>query len=158
MGSVEKNGTIYEFDSFQLIPGEDLLLRHGEAVPVNHKAFRVLCLLIERNGHLVSKSEIMETVWQDAFVEEGSLTKSIWTIRNALGDTSKERFIQTIPKRGYRFVFPVSVITDRPGAYRRAGQPEDKDHEHPLKEVVIKTENNADGLVNIRGGGPDQFN
>lgn len=158
MGSVEKNGTIYEFGSFQLIPGEDLLLRHGESVSLNHKAFRVLGLLVERNGHLVSKSEIMETVWQDAFVEEGSLTKSIWTIRNALGDVSKERFIQTIPKRGYRFVFPVSVLTDRPAAFRRVDRRECEDQARPLKDAVVKSENNANGLGNIEGEALNQLN
>ena len=118
MESVAKNRTIYEFDEFRLVPGEELLLRNGEQILLNIKSFGVLKMLVERHGHLVTKSEIIDTVWKDTFVEEGSLTKAIWLIRQALGDTSKEKFIQTVPKRGYRFVFPVSVIADRSGAFR----------------------------------------
>lgn len=117
LGKIDR---IFEFDGFELIPDEDLLLRHGELVPLNQKALAVLALLIERNGHLVTKSEILDLVWKDAFVEEGSLAKAIWTIRHALGDTTKEKFIQTVPRRGYRFVFPVTVITGRSGAFRVA--------------------------------------
>ena len=109
---------IYEFDGFRLVPGEELLLQNGERVILNLKSFGVLALLVERHGHLVSKAEIIDAVWDDAFVEEGSLTKAISTVRQALGDTSKERFIQTVPRRGYRFVFPVSVVTDGSGAFR----------------------------------------
>ena len=118
MDSTAKNGTIYEFDGFRLVTGEELLLRNGERISLNIKSFGVLKLLVERHGHLVTKSEIIDTVWEDAFVEEGSLTKAIWTIRHALDDTSKERFIQTVPKRGYRFVFPVSISREGSGAFR----------------------------------------
>jgi DNA-binding winged helix-turn-helix (wHTH) protein/tetratricopeptide (TPR) repeat protein len=118
MESVAKYGTIYEFDEFRLIPGENLLLRNGEPVSLTPKALRVLAVLVERNGHLVEKSELLDLIWEDSFVEEGSLSKAVWLARQALGDTSKERFIQTVPKRGYRFVFPVSVITNGSGAFR----------------------------------------
>ena len=118
MEAAAKNGTIYEFDEFQLIPEEDLLLRNGEPIPLNPKAFRVLTLLVERNGHLIHKPEILDLIWEDSFVEEGSLSKAIWFVRHALGDTSKERFIQTVPRRGYRFVFPVTVRNDHSGAFR----------------------------------------
>src|SRR4051794_5689979 len=118
MESASKNRTIYEFDGFQLVPGEELLLRKGEPVGLNIKSLSVLRMLVEHHGHLVTKSEIIDTVWNDSFVEESSLTKAIWTIRQAFGDTSKERFIQTVPKRGYRFIFPVAVMTDRSGAFR----------------------------------------
>src|SRR5262245_43884749 len=100
------NRVIYEFGGFRLVPSEDLLLRDGERISLNIKSYGVLKILVERHGHLVTKSELIDTIWEDAFVEEGSLTKAIWTIRQALGDTSKERFIQTIPRRGYRFIAP----------------------------------------------------
>jgi DNA-binding winged helix-turn-helix (wHTH) protein/TolB-like protein/tetratricopeptide (TPR) repeat protein len=118
MESAAKNGKIYEFDGFRLVTGEELLLRNGERIALNIKSFSVLKMLVERHGHLVTKSEIIDNVWEDTFVEEGSLTRAIWTIRHALDDTSKERFIQTVPKRGYRFVFPVSVATEGSGAFR----------------------------------------
>src|SRR5262245_52404337 len=110
MEPVAKNGKIYALDQFRLIPDEDLLFRDGEPVALNPKAFRVLALLVERSGHLVQKSEILDLIWEGSFVEEGSLAKAISFARQALGDTSKEKFIQTVPRRGYRFVVPVSVI------------------------------------------------
>ena len=103
---------IYEFEDFRLIPGEGLLLHDSQRIDLNPKAFGVLSLLVEHHGHLVSKSEIMDHVWEEAFIEEGAIAKSVWFIRNALGDTSKERFIQTVPRRGYRFVATVSVLND----------------------------------------------
>lgn len=118
MESTAKNVTIYEFGGFQLVAGEELLLRNGERISINNKSFHVLKTLVERHGHLVTKSELLDTVWNDAFVEEGSLTKAIWTIRHALDDTSKDRFVQTVPKLGYRFVYPVSIATESSGAYR----------------------------------------
>lgn len=118
MESPGKNGTIYEFGEFRLIPGENLLLRNGEPVALNPKAFSVLTLLVERNGHLIDKSEILDLIWEDSFVEEGSLSKAVWFVRHALGDTSKERFIQTVPRKGYRFVFPVERVTNLSGAFR----------------------------------------
>jgi len=137
--SAGKDRTIYEFDGFRLVPGEDLLLRNGEPVSLNIKSFGVLKMLVERHGHLVTKSEIIDTVWEDTFIEEGSLTRAIWLIRQALGDSSKERFIQTVPRRGYRFVFPVSVIADESGAYRLSDLVDaiDNGFTAPQREVQI---------------------
>lgn len=118
MESAVNNGTIYEFDGFRLVPDEELLLRDNKLVPLTARSFDVLRMLVERHGHLVTKSELIEKIWDDAFVEEGSLSKAIWRIRQALEDTSKERFIQTVPRKGYRFVFPVSVVTTGSGAFR----------------------------------------
>jgi len=114
-----RNGIIYEFDDFRLIPGEGLLLQNGEPISLSLKAFDTLVLLVERHGHLVQKSELIEEVWEDAFVEEAAVSRCVWTIRNALGEDPKSaRFIQTIPRRGYRFVFPVSIVNDHSGAFR----------------------------------------
>jgi DNA-binding winged helix-turn-helix (wHTH) protein/Tfp pilus assembly protein PilF len=118
MESATTNGAIYEFDGFRLVPNEELLLRDGKRVTLTARSFSVLRMLVERHGHLVTKSELIDTIWDDAFVEEGSLSKAIWRIRQALEDTSKERFIQTVPRKGYRFVFPVSVVTNGSGAFR----------------------------------------
>ncbi|MEP6703380.1 MAG: winged helix-turn-helix domain-containing protein [Acidobacteriota bacterium] len=112
MISAVQDEKIYEFGDFRLIPGENLLLHSSKKVALNPKAFAVLTLLVERHGHLVQKSEIIDQIWDGAFVEEGAISKSIWFVRSVLGDTSKERFIQTIPRRGYRFVAPVTVLND----------------------------------------------
>ena len=110
-----QNGTTYEFSDFRLIPDDGLLLRNDEPIPLPPKAFSTLVLLIERSGHLVNKSELIEKVWSNAFVEEAAVSRCVWTIRNALGGDSKnQQYIQTVPKRGYKFVAPVSVVDDRP--------------------------------------------
>lgn len=100
-----KDGITYEFSVFRLVPDEDLLLRDGQPISLPPKAYATLALLIQRHGHLVKKAELIETVWGDAFVEEAVVSKTVWTIRNALGEDSKnQQFIQTVPKRGYKFV------------------------------------------------------
>src|SRR4051812_2458332 len=101
---------IFEFGEFRLIRDEGLLLRHEEPIPLSIKAFATLALLVERHGHLVQKSELLDEVWKDVSVEEAAVSRCVWNVRHALGDTSKERFIQTVPRRGYRFVFPVTVV------------------------------------------------
>ena len=109
-----QNGTIYEFAEFSLIKEDDLLLRHGVSLHLSPKAFATLVLLIERRGHLVRKSEIIEKVWLDSFVEESAVSRCVWKIRNALGEDSKsQRFIQTVPKSGYKFVADVAERRDQ---------------------------------------------
>lgn len=118
---VAGNGNIYEFGDFRLVPGEGLLLHNGEPVPLAIKPFATLTHLVERHGHLVAKSELIDTIWGDTFVEEGAVSRSVWAIRNALGEDSKSsRFIQTVPRRGYRFVAPVRQVSDHSGAFRLA--------------------------------------
>lgn len=107
------DGTIYEFANFRLDPEDNLLLRNGESIPLSPKAFSTLLLLVERNGHLVRKEELIEKVWANAFVEEAAVSRCVWTIRNALGESSKtQRFIQTVPKLGYKFVAEVAKRRD----------------------------------------------
>ena len=95
----------YEFGPFRLVPHEGLLTRDGSPVAIVPKAFSTLVLLAENHGSLVTKAEILEKVWDDAFVEEAAISRCIWAIRTALGEDAKSQtFIQTVPKRGYRFV------------------------------------------------------
>lgn len=102
---------IYEFGDFRLIPVEGLLMRGSAPVQLTPKAFAALVLLVERRGRLVEKEELMKNLWDNAFVEESAVSKSVWAIRQALGEDPKHsKFIQTVPKRGYRFVADVSVI------------------------------------------------
>jgi len=101
----------YEFGVFRLVPGKRVLLRNQVPVPLTGKAFDVLLTLIERSGHLVEKSELLTAVWQEAFVEEANLTVAICMLRKALGDDRNEnRYIETVPKRGYQFVAEVHRI------------------------------------------------
>ena len=103
-----KTGSFYEFGEFRLEPSEQLLTRHGRALPLPPKAFELLVLLVENGGRLLSKDQIMQAVWPGSVVEEANLTVTISMIRKALGDReSGSQHIETVPKKGYRFVSPV---------------------------------------------------
>jgi DNA-binding winged helix-turn-helix (wHTH) protein/TolB-like protein/Tfp pilus assembly protein PilF len=84
---------------------ERVLWRGAERVPLSLKAFDTLLILVRAGGHLVLKEELLKAVWPDSFVEEGSLTQNISLIRKALEGTGEGRkYIETVPRRGYRFV------------------------------------------------------
>ncbi|HKG13958.1 MAG TPA: transcriptional regulator, partial [Pyrinomonadaceae bacterium] len=95
----------YEFDRFRLDASERLLLRDGQVVPLTPKVFDTLLALVERSGHVVGKEELMRRLWPDSFVEESSLSQNIFLLRRALGEAASGRqYIETLPRRGYRFV------------------------------------------------------
>ncbi len=100
--SDEKQLTVYRFGHFEMNPKEQLLRRDGEIVSLTPKIFEMLLLLVRNNGRMLSKDEIMETVWADSFVEETNLTSNISRLRKILR-AGGEQFIETFPKRGYRF-------------------------------------------------------
>src|SRR5262245_36109207 len=103
-----ENNHFYEFGPFRLDATERLLLRAGETVALTPKAFDLLLVLVERRGHLLEKSELLKLVWSDTIVEEANLSYNISFIRKALGEGGNEqRYIETVPRRGYRFVAPV---------------------------------------------------
>jgi DNA-binding winged helix-turn-helix (wHTH) protein/Tol biopolymer transport system component len=106
---------LYEFGRFRLDAEERLLLCNGAIVPLTPKAFDLLFVLVARHGHLLEKEEIFKTVWPGTFVEESNLTSNIALIRKTLGESgNSERYIETVPKRGYRFVVEVrEVIEER---------------------------------------------
>jgi DNA-binding winged helix-turn-helix (wHTH) protein/TolB-like protein/tetratricopeptide (TPR) repeat protein len=107
---------VYEFGPFRLDPRERLLLRDGSPIPVTAKAFDVLLILVQRNGHLVEKADLIKSIWPDSFVEDGNLNVAICALRKALDDErGQPSYIQTVPKRGYRFIREVhSVVTSDP--------------------------------------------
>ena len=93
---------IYEFGPFRLEPAERKLLRGSAVVTLTPKAFDTLHLLVRNSGHLLEKDELVRMLWPDSFVEEGNLTNNIFLLRKALGQNPE--YIETIPKKGYRFV------------------------------------------------------
>ena len=100
---------MYEFGKFRCDPREQLLLLEGKPVSVTPKSFEILIVLIQSNGRLVSKDELMRQIWPDSFVEEANLTVNISALRKALGEAPEgQRYIETIPKRGYRFIAQVT--------------------------------------------------
>jgi pimeloyl-ACP methyl ester carboxylesterase/DNA-binding winged helix-turn-helix (wHTH) protein len=104
----EGSGDIYEFGRFSVDPAERLLFDGQATIPLAPKAFDTLLLLIENGGHVLSKEEIMESVWADSFVEENNLAQNISILRKALGEgVGGAKFIETVSKRGYRFIAPL---------------------------------------------------
>lgn len=102
----------YDFVGFRLDLSEKVLLHNGSPVPLTPKVFDTLKLLVENAGHLIEKDELIHRIWQDRFVEEGNLTFNIMMLRKALGDNAAEpRFIETVPRRGYRFIAEVQATT-----------------------------------------------
>lgn len=101
---------IYRFGKFSLDSQERLLFDGSDTIALTPKAFDTLVLLVENGGHVLSKEEIMERVWADSFVEENNLAQNISILRKALGESANTRFIETVSKRGYRFIAPVQRI------------------------------------------------
>jgi DNA-binding winged helix-turn-helix (wHTH) protein/tetratricopeptide (TPR) repeat protein len=112
MNGEEKH--VYRFKSFRLDVGERLLLRDEAALPLTPKAFDVLTVLVERAGHLVEKDELLKLVWTDSFVEEVNVARIVHMLRKTLGeDENGNKFIETVAKKGYRFVAEVSEVNEQ---------------------------------------------
>jgi len=111
---------LYVFGPFRFDPEERLLLHDGRPVPVAPKMVETLSLLVRNAGHLVDKDELIRQVWPDAFVEEGNLNKNISVLRKTLGQWDGGReYIETVPKRGYRFVAPVNQLVEENSVLQR---------------------------------------
>jgi DNA-binding winged helix-turn-helix (wHTH) protein len=106
---------IYEFDEFRVDTGQFLLSAAGSMRPISPTVFKILLVLLERAGQTVTKEELMKYVWPDSFVEEGNLNRNVSTLRKVLHEKpSDHKYIETIPKTGYRFIAPVRVIDYQP--------------------------------------------
>ncbi len=107
----------YRFSEFILSPQQRRLVRDGQEVPLIPRYFDLLLLLIERRHEAVHRQEIFDRVWTDAIVSESALSQAVRTIRRTLGDDSREpRFIRTVSRHGYRFVFPDVIEEAEEGA------------------------------------------
>ncbi len=108
---LERPHSFYEFAEFRLDLGQRALLRNEEPVTLTPKVFDTLLLLVQNNGRVLEKDEMMKTLWPESFVEEGNLSQNIFVLRKILGDDRNgHSFIQTIPRRGYKFVAPVRQV------------------------------------------------
>ena len=121
---VRQPAYLYEFGPFRLDAAERQLSRDSDAVPLSPKAFDLLLALVERQGRLLEKNELMKLVWPDTFVEEANLSYTISLIRKALGEGAEpQQFIETVPKHGYRFIAEVrrkragDATSSAPAAY-----------------------------------------
>ena len=109
-------GRAYIFGAFVVDTREGVLLREGRPVQLTPKAFETLVALVEQSGHCLGKEELMRRVWPDSFVEENNLSQNISQLRRALQSEGADatRYIETVPRRGYRFNAPVVVQEDVP--------------------------------------------
>jgi DNA-binding winged helix-turn-helix (wHTH) protein/tetratricopeptide (TPR) repeat protein len=105
------NDLCYQFGPYQLDVSNRILTRHGETIPLTPKATEILIMLVKNAGQVVEKDELLTSIWADTFVEEANLTQNIFLLRRALGDErSGPKYIETVARRGYRFVGPVRVF------------------------------------------------
>lgn len=109
-----RESTVFEFGPFRLDRVERRLTRAGEPVTLQPKVLDLLVALVRREGRLATKDELMRELWPDTFVDEANLTQSVFTLRRALGDGEGERYIETVPKRGYRMAVPISTNDSTP--------------------------------------------
>jgi len=111
---------LYAFGRFRFDTAERVLVRDGTPVPLTPKATEILLILVEHAGRLVDKDVLINRVWPDAFVEEGNLNKNVFFLRKALGEWDGGReYIETVPKRGYRFVAPILEVTHAEGCLKQ---------------------------------------
>jgi DNA-binding winged helix-turn-helix (wHTH) protein/tetratricopeptide (TPR) repeat protein len=128
-----RKARFYDFGPFRIDRPDCLLLCNGKPVPLTPKVFDTLLALVENSGRLVEKGDLMQTVWPESFVAESSLTFNISVLRKALACHDDRQYIETVPKRGYRFV---ADVTESPEDF---SSPEKRQPGSGLTEVGIKT-------------------
>src|SRR5262245_13364841 len=131
----DENEVGYRFEGFELDPVRRLLQRDGKRIALKPKAFETLLVLIRNRGRVMDKDELMQQVWPDTVVEEVNLAHHISVLRKTLGQKSDDnRFIVTVPGRGYGFV--ASVEINRPGMVA----PASTEYELIRSRVVLEEE------------------
>ena len=113
-GTDQQTRQHYEFGPFRVDAEKELLLRDDAAVPLAPKAFQVLLVLMRHKNQVVTKDDLLKTIWPDTFVEEANLSRNIFLLRKALGEGPQDhRYIVTVPGRGYRFAEDVQLVPER---------------------------------------------
>ena len=144
----------FRFESFELDVEERRLLRSDELIPLRAKVFDTLCILVENHGRLIRKNELMQRLWPDSVVEENNLDHNISKLRHALQDGSNDqKFIETVPRQGYRFIAEVQQVATRPTLHKVVASPETE----LISEQEIQTFITSDGVriaYTIGGSGP----
>lgn len=124
---------LYEFGPFLLDPGKRRLSKDQTTVQVAPKGMDILIFLVDHRGEVVTKDDLIQNVWPNTFVEEANLSQNVFLLRKALGEKAQEnRYIATIPGRGYRFVASVHEVAENKDGRREPR--EDKD-----SQLVVAT-------------------
>jgi DNA-binding winged helix-turn-helix (wHTH) protein/tetratricopeptide (TPR) repeat protein len=133
----DNSGQVFAFGEWRLDAGQRLLFRTGALVPLPPKVLETLLVLVEQHGRIVEKEELLDRLWPGTFVEEGNVLRNVSTLRKALGDGEDgARYIETIPKRGYRFIAPVEVLANGAGPDAPAALPLPAVSTAPLEPAV----------------------
>ena len=136
----------YEFGPFRIDTINRVLLREGEIVPLKRKVFETLAILVEHNGQVLDKDELMNRLWPDSFVEESNLTQNVYLLRRALGEgPGDHHYIATIPGRGYRFSADIrelggegtEVVIETHTLSRVVFTKEDSTQEHSNSQKIV---------------------
>jgi DNA-binding winged helix-turn-helix (wHTH) protein len=140
----------YRFGEFVVSPRRRQLLRSGAVVPLIPRYFDLLLLLLDRRDEAIDRREIFDRVWADVIVSDGALTQAVRTLRRALGDDPREpRYIRTVSRHGYRFVFE-EVVVEADGAVETAPPA-------PILKTSTGDEEEYDGLIQrLASDGPDE--
>src|ERR1700760_2991262 len=120
----ELKSLVFRFGIFEVDAQSAELRRNGTRVKLREQSFRILVLLLERAGDIVTREELRQRLWpSDTWVDfDHSLNTAMMKLRDALGDSAdKPLYIETVPKRGYRFVAPASVLLTAPSAFAGPG-------------------------------------
>lgn len=108
------NVIYYDFENFRLDVINEQLLKDNQSIPLTHKAFKTLLILVQNFGQLVKKEDIITQIWHDSFVEDANLTQHIYVLRKTLGNNKHGKpFIETVPKRGYCFIGEIQKVYAR---------------------------------------------
>ena len=135
-----KADVCYEFGPFHLNASERLFVRDGEVISLQPKVFDTLVALLKNSGRLVNKDALMSTLWPDTFVEDATLARNISDLRKALGDAGgKQEFIETVPKRGYRFIAAVKCVRSEGSALVV--------ERHVRSHVIVEEQLEADEVI-----------
>ena len=129
---------IYEFNGFRLEADQRRLLYQGKTVPLKPKILDLLLFLVEMRGQLVVKEDLMREIWPDTIVEENNITVSMSILRKTLGDDGiNNQFIETVPRRGYRFLAEVRETSEerRPNSPHAAA--EAFEEEEPIDSLAV---------------------
>ena len=130
----------YDFSTYRVDESERLLLQGDEVVPLTPKAFEMLLVLLESSGHVLTKEELMKRVWPDTIVEEANLSHNIYKLREALGEgLDGQKYIETVPRRGYRFVARVTRVHDHAADLLV--------EEHSRARIIIEEDDAAEKII-----------
>lgn len=146
------NVIYYDFENFRLDVTNEQLLKDNQIIPLTHKAFKTLLILVQNYGQLVKKEDIINQIWHDSFVEDANLTQHIYVLRKTLGNNKLGKpFIETIPKRGYCFIGEIQKIAAREVSLVESSlSPRLRPDDSVLDEQFIYVEN-ENGRIHLSG-------